>query len=191
MEIELKRRNSLEIMESHLSMALFELKNVYPNFDPNDAHNIKTPKRIAKMWVENFAGLGEPNFEFTTFPNEQEFPNWIIKKDIEFSSMCQHHFMPFYGTIDIGYIPNEKMVGLSKLDRTVQYLSARPQVQERLGDDIAHFIHTNLRPQKIVVRVKSEHTCVSCRGARSRNSEMVTFHCHNNKDLKEFMEMLR
>lgn len=189
--MQLKKRDSLSAIEFNLAMAINELKNIYPDFNPTDSHNIDTPKRIAKMWVEQFIGLDEMDFKFTTFDNEDENSNWIIKKDIEFSSMCQHHFMPFFGKVHIGYVPDEKICGISKLDRVVDYFSKRPQVQERLGNDIQHFLQMELKAKKLVVIVESLHTCVACRGIESRNSTLVTTHSYNNKDVIEFKGMIR
>ena len=173
-----------------LENALKKLGAYYSKYNEKNPHNVGTPDRIARMWIDMFRGLDEPTFEFTTFPNDCELPSWIIKRDIEFSSMCQHHFMPFYGTIDIGYIPKKKMAGISKLDRAVDYVSKRPQVQEKLGEELLHFLYINLQPEKIAVRIKSTHTCVACRGAESRNSEMVTFHAYSPSVLKDFLGLL-
>jgi GTP cyclohydrolase I len=116
---------------------------------------------------------------------------WIIKKDIEFSSWCAHHFLPFYGKVTIGYVPNDKICGLSKLDRIVNHLSKKPQVQEILGDEILSFLDEKLAPKRLVVIIESTHTCVACRGAESRNSSMITTHYYDVSDLKEFKEMVK
>jgi len=182
-------------LEKHVEDALKELSVIYPSYNLKDPHNKGTAHRIAKMWIENFKGLGEMDFEFTTFPFESkvdnECSNWIIIRDIEFSSWCAHHFLPFSGTIDIGYIPNEIIAGASKLPRAVDYLSAKPQVQEELGEDIINFLYDRLHTPKICVRIVSKHTCIACRGAKSRHAEMVTFHSFKKADLKEFLGMLK
>lgn len=181
----------LGTIEGALSGAIGNLRFIYPSFDPHDEHNEDTPKRIAKMWVEQFRGLGEMNFTFTTFPNEDTGDNWVIKKDIEFSSMCQHHFMPFFGKVHIGYVPSDEICGISKLDRVVDHFSKRPQVQERLGNDIKNFLQANLKPKKLVIIVESVHTCVACRGIESRNSTMVTTHSNHMNDVFDFKELLK
>jgi GTP cyclohydrolase I len=189
--------NNEEIIASCLYEVILALDNEYREalYVTENPHLKGTAKRIAKMWIEAFKGLGKPDFEFTTFPFESEidneFSNWIIIKDIEFSSWCAHHFLPFSGTIDIGYVPNALIAGASKLPRTVEYLSARPQVQEQLGEDIIQFLYDRLLTSKICVKITSKHTCIACRGAKSRNSEMVTYHSFTKGDLKEFLEMMR
>jgi GTP cyclohydrolase I len=181
-----------QIIEADIQMALIELGKLYPEYDPSDMHNVDTPKRIAKMWIEMFRGLGEPDFEFTVFPNESDsYCNWIIERDIEFSSMCAHHFMPFMGVVHIGYVPDEIICGLSKLPRVVDYFAARPQVQERLGEDILNYLYMNLKPKKIAIIIESKHTCVGCRGIKSRNAETMTTHSYNYNDLLQFKELLK
>jgi GTP cyclohydrolase I len=191
----INRKSSQDIIESYLIMAINELNTVYPELDVLSDHLKDTPHRISKMWIESFKGLGDRDWEFTTFPYKSEigneFSNWIVIKNIEFSSWCAHHFLPFSGTIDIGYVPNALMAGASKLPRAVEYLSARPQVQETLGEDIVEFLYSHLRTSKICVRITSKHSCIQCRGVKSRNSEMVTLHSFTKKDLHEFLEMLK
>jgi len=178
-------------MEQNIERAMYLLSVLYPKFKAKDSHNLNTPKRIVKMWLERFSGLGEMDFEFTVFPNEDENSNWVIKKDIEFSSMCQHHFMPFFGKVHIGYIPRDVICGISKLDRVVDYFSKRPQVQERFGSDIQHFLQEELDAKTVVVIVESLHTCVACRGIESRNSTMITTHSSNLNHLLTFKELIR
>lgn len=181
-------------MESHIREALLALEREYPEYKTDDPHNVDTPKRIAKAWMEMCRGYDDCGFDFTTFPNDRDCSysdNWIYLTNIEFSSLCQHHFMPFYGIVDIGYVPAERIVGISKLARVTEYFAKRPQVQERLGDDIVDFLYDNLRPLKVAVRIRSTHTCIACRGIESRNSEMITYHSYNQQHLKEFMEMIR
>lgn len=179
-------------MEEHIKKALEIISEIHPTFNINDPHNVNTHKRIVKAWLQMCGGLYERDFEFTTFPKDElELDdNWVIKKDIEFSSLCQHHFMPFFGKVSIGYVANEKICGISKLDRIVHYYSKRPQVQERLGNEIHDFLWEQLRPRKLAIIIDSVHTCVACRGIESRNSSMITTHGLKN-DVLEFKEMMR
>jgi GTP cyclohydrolase I len=190
--MELMKRKPESVLETHIMGAMMALSEIYPEFKLSDSHNVKTPQRIAKAWIEMCRGLGEPDFEFTTFEMESAYAgDWVVLKDIEFSSMCQHHFMPFSGKVHIGYVPSDKIVGISKLARVVDYFAARPQVQERLGDEILDYLEEKLHPQKIAIIIESSHTCVACRGARSRNSKMMTTHSYEIKDVKEFKELIR
>ena len=178
-------------MEEHIRSALEYLSMIYPYYDLTNPHNINTPKRIAKMWIESFKGLNPPDFEFTIFPNEDEQDGWIIEKNIEFSSFCAHHLMPFFGVAHIGYIPDKVICGLSKIPRVVEYYSSKPQVQETLGEEILYYLYMNLKPKKLVVIIEAKHTCVGCRGIKSRNVETITTHSLNKKDLLEFKELLK
>jgi GTP cyclohydrolase I len=188
----LNLNSKMEVMEQAILDALIALQAIYPKFDVYGDHCKNTPHRIAKAWIEMCKGLGPMDFEFTTFPNESLGNGWIIKKDIEFSSLCQHHMLPYMGKVHIGYIPGSKICGISKLDRAVKYFSKRPSVQEIFGDQIAMFLYDRLLPQKLAVIVESLHTCVACRGAESRNSTMITYHdLTSGNDAKEFKEWLR
>lgn len=184
--------NLEEKLEEKIGEALKVLHEIYPDYDNADEHNIKTPHRIAKMWIEMFKGLGEADFEFTTFKNESSIKeDWVILKDIEFSSMCQHHLLPFSGVVHIAYIPSDEICGISKLARVVDYFSARPQVQERLGRQIFNFIKKELDPNSLVVIVEAKHTCVACRGIKSRNSTMITTSSMYEEDVREIRELIK
>lgn len=187
----MEKEKAIKQLEAALAKALYSIKGVYPDFDPTDAHNIDTPRRIAKMWVEMFKGLELMDFQFTKFINEDcKSGNWIILKDIEFSSMCQHHFLPFSGVVHIGYVPKNHICGISKLARVVDYFSQRPQVQERLGKDILDFLYSELKPYKLAIIIESKHSCVGCRGIKSRNASMITTHSRDIADLREFKELI-
>ena len=188
-------------LEEDIGKALETLGKIYPEYDNKDEHNIGTPHRVAKMWIEMFKGLGEKDFNFTTFSNEEELGytpikgeelprNWVVLKDIEFSSMCQHHLMPFSGVVHIGYLPSREICGISKLAREVDYFSARPQVQERLGKDIYNFLWKELRPRALIVIIESKHSCVGCRGIKSRNSKMITVNSMYPEDIAEFKRLI-
>ena len=120
--------------------------------DPNLA---ETPERVAKMYLEMFGGLAEgaePNITF--FPNDEHYTAMVIEKDIPFYSLCSHHFVPFYGHAHVAYIPNEKIVGLSKLPRILEFYARRPQLHERLTEQVAGFLAEKLSPQGVMVVVE-------------------------------------
>jgi GTP cyclohydrolase I len=128
-----------------------------------------TPKRIAKMWDEL---LTPERFEFTTFESNG-YDEMIISKDIKYHTFCEHHLLPFFGVAHIGYIPNNKIVGLSKLARTVEYYSKRLNTQEYLTNNIAEFLYRNLKPKGIGVIIEGRHLCQEMRGIKKRG-EMIT-----------------
>ena len=145
---------------------------------PLDENSKETPARIARMWVNetmknmNKTGLEKLREDFKCFPNETSVK--IVMLNINFSSLCMHHFMPFFGQVDIEIIPDEKIAGLSKLPRVVDYFSRMPQLQEYLTQNIADFLFEELNPKKVVVRIKAQHTCVMCRGIENFGSETLT-----------------
>jgi|TARA_R100000093_G_scaffold22162_1_gene12659 GTP cyclohydrolase I len=128
-----------------------------------------TPKRVAKAWVEL---LTPERFEFTTFESNG-YDEMIISKDIKYHTFCEHHLLPFFGVAHIGYIPNNKIVGLSKLARTVEYYSKRLNTQEYLTNNIAEFLYRNLKPKGIGVIIEGRHLCQEMRGIKKRG-EMIT-----------------
>lgn len=134
--------------------------------------NIKTPYRIAKMYCDeifsslNDKGIDDLVEDCTTFPVENSgYP--VVVKDIPFSSMCEHHWLPFFGHVTVTYIPSLEIIGLSKIPRIVKYFSKRPQVQERLTNEIGQFIIDVISPEYVRVEVSAVHTCVQCRGVES------------------------
>ena len=134
----------------------------------------ETPSRIARMYGEIFSGLDEDPAEhlkktFTVDSNEM-----VVEKDITFYSMCEHHFMPFYGKAHVAYIPDGKVVGLSKLARTVEVFAKRPQIQEQMSAQIADAIMEHLKPQGVMVMVEAEHMCMTMRGVKKPGSKTVT-----------------
>lgn len=142
--------------------------------DPDRDGLVKTPARVARMYEELFAGLsGEPDeYLETTF--EHAHDEMIVVRDIPFYSVCEHHLLPFFGRAAIGYIPNERIVGLSKLARVVEHLARRPQVQERLTCLVADHIEQVLDPVGVAVTIEAEHTCMTMRGVKKPGSRMVT-----------------
>lgn len=143
--------------------------------DPDREGLLETPKRVANMYEEIFAGLTEdPKLHIKLF-NEQSNDEMVIVKDIPFYSMCEHHLLPFFGKAHIGYIPSDnKIIGLSKLARIVDNFAKKPQVQERLTSDIADFLNDNLQPKGVAVIMEAEHMCMTMRGARAAGSKTQT-----------------
>lgn len=143
--------------------------------DPDREGLLETPKRVANMYEEIFAGLTEDPKQHIKLFNEQSNDEMVIVKDIPFYSMCEHHLLPFFGKAHIGYIPSDnKIIGLSKLARIVGNFAKKPQVQERLTSDIADFLNDNLQPKGVAVIMEAEHMCMTMRGARAAGSKTQT-----------------
>ncbi len=121
----------------------------------------KSPQRMAKAYA---ALLSSRPFEMTTFPNEEQYDELVIVRSIPVQSVCEHHFLPFTGIAHVGYIPGERIVGLSKLARVVEMFARQPQVQERLTQQIANHLDAHLAPKGVGVVIEAEHTCMSLRG---------------------------
>lgn len=143
--------------------------------DPDREGLIETPKRVANMYEEIFAGLTEDPKQHIKLFNEHSNDEMVIVKDIPFYSMCEHHLLPFFGKAHIGYIPSDnKIIGLSKLARIVDNFAKKPQVQERLTSDIADFLNDNLQPKGVTVIMEAEHMCMTMRGARAAGAKTQT-----------------
>jgi GTP cyclohydrolase IA len=138
----------------------------------NDCNLQETPKRVAKMWAEF---LTPKDFKFTTFEGEG-YDEMIICGPVPFYSMCAHHNLPFFGTAYVGYIPNgnNKIVGISKLARTVQWFAAGFQNQERITKQVADELQTQLQPQGVAVVLTARHMCMELRGAKTHNCNTTT-----------------
>lgn len=136
---------------------------------------IGTPDRIARMYEEIFAGMQEDAAVHLSKTFTADNTDMIIEKDICFYSMCEHHLVPFYGKAHIAYIPNGKVVGLSKLARTVDVYAKRPQLQERMTTQIADAIMEHLKPQGLMVIIQAEHMCMTMRGIKKTGSSTVTY----------------
>ncbi len=137
--------------------------------DPNRDGLKDTPKRVAKMYKEL---LSSPKFNYTTF--EDHFDDLVLVKNIEFCSMCEHHLMPFYGVIHVAYIPNEKIIGLSKIVRVIEKYAHRLQVQERMTDEIMQDLKENLGTDDIAIYVEAKHMCMVARGVKKELTTTVT-----------------
>ncbi len=134
----------------------------------------ETPERVARMYSELFSGLDEDPESVLTTTFDEPHDEMIILRDVPFYSMCEHHLLPFFGSADIGYIPRNRIVGLSKLARLLDILSRRPQVQERLTCEVADAIEKALDPVGVAVRIQAEHLCVTMRGIKKPGSRMAT-----------------
>lgn len=134
-----------------------------------------TPRRVADAFLEFTFGEGKTAEEFLKKTFVSENNNLVIESDISFSSTCEHHLMPFFGKIAIAYIPDGKVVGLSKLARTVELISKRLQLQERLTQDIAEEIMKYLAPKGVFVVCEAEHTCMTCRGIKKVGTKTFTY----------------
>ena len=135
-----------------------------------------TPHRVAKMFVkEIFSGLDPANKPIAKlFENKYQYNQMLVEKDITFYSNCEHHFVPIFGKAHVAYISNGKVIGLSKLNRIVQYFAKRPQVQERLTMQIAKELQTVLQTEDVAILIDAKHLCVSSRGVQDANSATVT-----------------
>lgn len=135
-----------------------------------------TPHRVAKMYVEEvFSGLHpDKRPDIKLFENNYGYKNLLVERDISFKSHCEHHFVPITGKAHVAYIPNDKVVGLSKLNRLVQYYAKRPQVQERLTRQIGLDLKETLLTDDIAVWIEADHMCVSMRGVEDPHSSTVT-----------------
>ncbi len=144
--------------------------------DMNDDSLKGTPKRVAKMYVkEIFKGLNPKNLpKLSLFENKYGYHQILLEKNIHFTSTCEHHFLPIVGKAHVAYIPNDKVVGLSKLNRVVKYFAKRPQVQERLTLQIAEYLQDALNTEDIAVIIDAEHYCIISRGIEDINSSTVT-----------------
>lgn len=142
--------------------------------DPDREGLRDTPRRVAEMYAEVFSGLREDPADVLSIGFEEGHQEMVIVKDIPFYSMCEHHFLPFHGVAHVGYIPNGRVVGLSKLARAVEILARRPQLQERLSTQLADAIMKTLEPQGVAVVISANHLCMQMRGVRKPGSLTVT-----------------
>ena len=131
----------------------------------------ETPRRMARAYAE----LLEPrSFDLTTFPNDEDYDELVLARSIPVQSLCEHHMLPFVGVAHVGYLPGERIVGLSKLARVVEFFARRPQVQERLTKQVADWLRETLDPQGVGVVIEAEHACMTLRGVRAAGSTTVT-----------------
>ncbi|MGD9933447.1 MAG: GTP cyclohydrolase I FolE [Dehalococcoidia bacterium] len=142
--------------------------------DPSREGLQDTPRRIAKMYSEIFEGLAIDASDYLKVGFEVAHDEMVILRNIPFYSMCEHHFLPFHGEAHVGYVPDGRVVGISKLARTVEAFARRPQIQEVLTTQVAEAIMENLQPDGVAVVVEAEHLCMTMRGVQKPGSRMVT-----------------
>lgn len=142
--------------------------------DPKREGLIETPQRVARMYEEVFSGIGKDASIHLSKTFEYVNDNIVVVKDIEFFSMCEHHFLPVHGKAHIAYIPTGRVAGLSKLARTVETYARRPQLQERLNLQVAEAMMNYLKASGVLVVVEAEHMCMTMRGVRNPSSLTVT-----------------
>lgn len=186
-ELKKLKTRALELNQARTLMAqgyeqvLQGLKLAFPNLDLNDKNIIGTPNRMARALIEVCSGLGTDEKEIfsTTFPAEN-YDEVIILKDIDYTSLCSHHFIPFQGKAHVGYLPDttkgeeSRVVGLSKLAHIVDCHAQRPQLQERMCYNIMGAIKNELKPAGVMVVVEGSHGCLTCRSAKKASATMIT-----------------
>lgn len=143
--------------------------------DPDSEHLRDTPERVVSAYAEM---LTPRPFTFTTFGNDEGYDELVLARDIPFESLCEHHLLPFCGVAHVGYLPDRRIVGLSKLARMVERFARRLQVQERLTQQVADSIEDHLHPKGVAVVLEAEHQCMSLRGVRAAGSRTVTSALH-------------
>lgn len=164
--------------------------------DPMREGLLETPDRVARMCEEIYGGIGTNASEHLSKQFTVDNNEIVLVKDITFYSTCEHHLLPFYGKAHIAYIPDGKVVGLSKLARTVEVYARRPQIQEQLTSQIANDLDEYIHPQGIMVMITAEHMCMTMRGIKKPGSTTVTYAARGcftediNKQ-KMFMEMVK
>lgn len=134
-------------------------------------HLRATPGRMARAWAEM---LSPRPFALTTFPNDEGYDELVVVRDVPVRSICEHHLLPFTGRACVGYLPGDRIVGLSKLARIAEHFACRPQTQERLTKQVADWLQDRLAPRAVGVVVIAEHTCMTLRGAHASGTSTVT-----------------
>ena len=168
---DLDRKEKIGIIELHMKNIMEVL-----GLDLSDDSLIETPKRVAKMYVnEIFWGLDYDAFpKCTTVDNKMQYDEMVVERNVNVQSNCEHHFVVIDGVATVGYIPKQKVLGLSKINRIVEYFSKRPQIQERLTEQIYHALQFILETDNIGVVIHAQHYCVKSRGVEDTGSSTVT-----------------
>jgi GTP cyclohydrolase I len=186
-----EEQQQVERIAGHVRGILTELK-----LDLEDPNLSDTDLRVAKMYMEMFHGLQEGSEpRVTTFPNDENYGHMVMEKDIPFYSMCSHHLVPFYGRAHIAYIPRESIIGLSKFARILEFYAKRPQLQERLTEQVVGFLEDKLNPLGAMVVIEARHLCVEMRGVKKPGALTVTSALrgvfHQRPVREEFLDLLR
>lgn len=190
-DVEEGQQRKLDVLAHHVRGILTTL-----GLDLRDPNLAETDLRVAKMYLEMFHGLAEgAEPKVTTFPNEEGYSHMVMEKDIPFYSMCAHHLVPFYGHAHIAYIPGDRILGLSKFARILEFYAKRPQLQERLTEQIVTYFQEKLQPQGAMVVIEARHLCVEMRGVKKPGALTVTSALrgifHQKPVREEFLDLLR
>ena len=190
-ETETSPEERIRRVAGHVRAMLIDL-----GMDLSDPNLRETDVRVAKMYQEMFHGLlegSEPDVK--CFPNEEGYSAMVMEKDIPFYSMCAHHLVPFYGHAHVAYIPRDRIIGLSKMARIVEFYAKRPQLQERLTEQVVTFLQEKLNPLGAMVVVEARHLCVEMRGVKKPGALTTTSAIrgifHQRPVREEFLDLLR
>jgi len=182
--------SKLERIAGHVRAILTEL-----GLDLADPNLRETDRRVAAMYREMFSGLHQGAPKATVFPNDERYGAMVIEKQIPFYSMCAHHLVPFYGHAHMAYIPDQRILGLSKFSRILEFYAKRPQLQERLTEQVVGFLQEELRPLGAMVVIEARHLCVEMRGVKKPGALTVTSAIrgifHQREQREEFLDLLR
>lgn len=190
-DVDAEEREKLRRIAGHVRAMLEEL-----DLDLSDPNLLETDIRVAKMYQEMFHGLKEGSEpKVTVFPNDESYTGMVMEKQIPFYSMCSHHLVPFYGHAHIAYIPTERIIGLSKLPRILEFYAKRPQLQERLTEQVVTYLESKLQPLGAMVVIEARHLCVEMRGVKKAGAVTVTSAIRGSfleKAVREeFLDLLR
>jgi GTP cyclohydrolase I len=178
-------------LAGHVRGLLVEL-----GLDLEDPNLRDTDRRVARLYLEMFAGLEEgAEPRVTTFPNDEGYSHMVMEKKIPFYSMCAHHLVPFYGHAHMAYIPRERILGLSKFARILEFYAKRPQLQERLTEQVVNYLEESLQPLGAMVVIEARHLCVEMRGVKKPGVVTTTSALrgifHQRPVREEFLDLLR
>ena len=170
-DYQLDRKEKIDVIEAHFNGIMRAL-----GLDLNDDSLMDTPKRVAKMYVnEIFWGLDYDAFpKCTTVANKMKYDEMVVERNVNVQSNCEHHFVIIDGVATVAYVPNEKVLGLSKINRIVEYFAKRPQIQERLTEQVFHALCYILETDNVAVMIDAQHYCVKSRGVEDTGSSTVT-----------------
>lgn len=144
------------------------------NENPNREGLVDTPKRVIKSWQEIYSGYSKDPKDVLTVFESDGYDQIVLLKDIEMYSMCEHHMLPFFGKAHVAYIPDGKVIGISKLARLVDIYARRLQIQERIGEQVTNALMEHLKPKAAACIIEAQHLCMLMRGVNKQNSVMVT-----------------
>jgi GTP cyclohydrolase I len=161
--------------------------------DPESPHLAETPRRVAASFTEMLSG---PHFNLTTFPNDEGYNELVLASALPVRSLCEHHLLPFAGVAHIGYLPGDRILGLSKLARVLELFARDLQVQERLTQQVADWLQEHLAPRGVGVVIEAEHLCMSLRGVRATGARTITSALHgvlrdDARSRQEFFSLAR